>query len=80
MEVASFAYPYGGATPRVKELVDEAGFRLAVGTQEGHVTSVPDWLDLPRIASSDAVKGELFEMKLSPAWPTYLHIRRALAR
>jgi peptidoglycan/xylan/chitin deacetylase (PgdA/CDA1 family) len=74
-EITSFAYPYGGCTPHVRDLVRETGFRLAVGTEEGHLTSDSDLLELPRVAMFRAVTTELFQMKLSPAWPTYLRLK-----
>jgi peptidoglycan/xylan/chitin deacetylase (PgdA/CDA1 family) len=76
-EITSFAYPYGSCTPKVKDLVRDAGFQLAVGTSEGHLTPDSDWLELPRVALFRAVASDLFRMKLSPSWPAYLRLKRA---
>ncbi|MGH9485056.1 MAG: glycosyltransferase [Terriglobales bacterium] len=52
--VTTFAYPWGGLSPFVREQVRAAGFRYAVTTQEGMVRAGADGLLLPRIALSDA--------------------------
>ncbi|MFN7974147.1 MAG: polysaccharide deacetylase family protein [Acidobacteriota bacterium] len=46
--VTHFAYPYGEATPRVKELC-RARYRAAAGVRLGFARSTDDRFDLPRI-------------------------------
>jgi peptidoglycan/xylan/chitin deacetylase (PgdA/CDA1 family) len=49
-EVASFAYPYGHHSPALRDIVAEAGYKLAVTTQHGRVRPGDDYLLLPRVS------------------------------
>lgn len=48
--VHSFAYPYGHYDKAVREMVGEAGYRLAVTTQHGRVRPEDNPLELPRVS------------------------------
>lgn len=57
-EVLSFAYPWGAASPLVKQAVRDAGYAHAVATNPGGlVTAAHDPWYLPRIAISDSIVG-----------------------
>ena len=46
--VESYSYPYGDVDARVRQVVAQAGYRIACGTRRGFNTAASDWLVLNR--------------------------------
>lgn len=64
--VMFFAYPTGGCTEEVKELVRKAGFRAACVIHDGHhMVSRKDFYELDRVSIRDTDVGGKFAVKLS---------------
>lgn len=73
-EVTTFCYPYGDYNPPIRDMVEQAGYRLACTVRKGVVKRYDDPLALPRIAIaySDGALGLLYRM-----WrASYLSTRR----
>ncbi|MDX8335923.1 polysaccharide deacetylase family protein [Candidatus Cetobacterium colombiensis] len=69
--LTSFAYPYGHITPRVKEIVKNAGYKFAVSTDTGTGIIEDDIFDIRRTAIDT---GDLINF-LKRISPKYLHYK-----
>ncbi|MFN3598159.1 MAG: polysaccharide deacetylase family protein [Aquificaceae bacterium] len=49
VEIKSFCYPYGDYNPQVRDLVANAGYKLAFTTREGKVEDSPNPFEINRI-------------------------------
>lgn len=63
-EVTTFCYPYGDYSPSIRDMVEQAGYRLACTVRKGVVKHDDDLLALPRIAIaySDGALGLLYRI------------------
>ncbi|MGQ9778352.1 MAG: polysaccharide deacetylase family protein [Bacillota bacterium] len=75
--VESFAYPYGDLDPRIRTLVQKAGFKMAFGTRLGAPEGTSDLYCLERLTIPR--RGGLFLLRFATAAPFNLD-RRNLAR
>lgn len=66
----SFAYPYGGYNRKVRSLVAQAGFDVAVTTRMRAVTHADDLLVLPRLQIDRSVTDTSFPELLAAYLPT----------
>jgi peptidoglycan/xylan/chitin deacetylase (PgdA/CDA1 family) len=73
--VSSFAYPKGDRNEQVREMVRDAGFRVAVGVQEALLKGSLDPLDLPRVSVGSGVGMVQFTAKLSGGLEIYERMR-----
>ena len=63
-----FAYTWGRSTPRLKALVNEAGYPWALGVRHGPVRRVSDPLDMPRINIDRSCSLDDFKAIVSGDW------------
>ncbi|MCC6546043.1 polysaccharide deacetylase family protein [Candidatus Sumerlaeota bacterium] len=75
VEVTSFCYPYGNFDAQVLELVNEAGYRLAVSTIRDNVNSGADRFRLKRVMVQPGRTGASFRYLFSSLYH-WVHARK----
>lgn len=64
-KVLSFAYPFGGINPSIKEITQKAGYNYAVSTNTGPKEFGHDWMQIRRIEVTPKTSLSSFRNKVS---------------